>query len=141
MLAIQTGLRASELIGLTRRDVHLGTGAYVSCQGKGRKDRITPLTASTITTLRTWLAERRAEPGDPLFPTNRGGPMSRDALEQRLTRHTTTAQQSCPSLTGKKITPHVLGHTAAMRLLHAGVDITVIALWLRSPTTHQDPLT
>ncbi len=130
LLAIQTGLRASELIGLTRRDVHLGTGAYLSCHGKNRKDRITPLTTSTVATLRTWLTEHQAEPGDPLFPTNRGGPMSRDALEQRLTRHSIAAQQSCPSLAGKKITPHVLRHTAAMRLLHAGVDITVIALWL-----------
>jgi len=130
LLAIQTGLRASELIGLTYRDVHLGTGAYLSCHGKGRKDRITPLTAPTITTLRTWLAKRQGQPGDPLFPTNRGQPMSRDALEQRLTHHTITAQRSCTSLTSKKITPHVLRHTAAMRLLHAGVDITVIALWL-----------
>jgi site-specific recombinase XerD len=129
-LAIQTGLRASELVGLTSRDVHLGTGAYVACHGKGRKDRITPLTASTVTTLQHWLTERQGTPVDPLFPTNRGGPMSRDALEQRLTHHAGTAQQSCPSLTDKKITPHVLRHTAAMRLLHAGVDITVIALWL-----------
>jgi site-specific recombinase XerD len=130
LLAIQTGLRASELAGLTRRDVHLGTGAYVACHGKGRKDRITPLTTHTVATLRTWLTEHQGAPGDPLFPTNRGGQMSHDALSQRLARHTKTAQHTCPSLTGKKITPHVLRHTAAMRLLHAGVDITVIALWL-----------
>jgi integrase/recombinase XerD len=130
LLAVQTGLRASELVGLTCRDVHLGTGPHIACHGKGRKDRITPLTTSTVTALRDWLTERQGAPADPLFPTNRGQPMSRDALERRLARHTNTAQQHCPSLTDKKITPHVLRHTAAMRLLHAGVDITVIALWL-----------
>jgi integrase/recombinase XerD len=135
LLAIQTGLRASELTGLTCGDVHLGTGPYVACHGKGRKDRITPLTSATVATLRTWFQEHQGQPADPLFPTNRGGPMSRDALEQRLARHTSVAQQSCPSLADKKITPHVLRHTAAMRLLHAGVDITVIALWLGHETT------
>ncbi|HEY1003459.1 MAG TPA: tyrosine-type recombinase/integrase, partial [Streptosporangiaceae bacterium] len=139
LLAIQTGLRASELTGLTRRDVHLGAGAYVACHGKGRKDRITPLAPGTVTTLRAWLAERAATPDDPLFTTIRGGPMSRDALQQRLTLHTTAAKQSCPTLTSKNVTPHVLRHTAAMRLLHAGVDITIIALWLghESVTTTQ----
>jgi site-specific recombinase XerD len=130
LLAVQTGLRASELIGLTCADVHLGTGAYVACHGKGRKDRITPLTPATITALRRWLAECQAAPTDPLFPTNRGTPMSRDALERRLTRHTSTAITTCPTLASKTVTPHVLRHTAAMRLLHAGVDTTVIALWL-----------
>ena len=134
LLTIQTGLRASELVGLTRRDVHLGTGAYVACHGKGRKDRITPLTADTVAALRGWLAEHHTAEDDPLFPTNRGGPMSRDALGQRLTRHATTAARVCPSLAGKTVTPHVLRHTAAMRLLHAGVDITVIALWLGHET-------
>jgi integrase/recombinase XerD len=130
LTAIQTGLRASELVALTRRDLHLGAGAYLKCIGKGRKDRITPLTASTVATLRAWLSERRGSREDPLFPTNRGGPMSRDALQQRLTLHAAAAQPTCPTLADKKITPHVLRHTAAMRLLHAGVDITVIALWL-----------
>ena len=130
LLTIQTGLRASELTSLTRADVHLGTGAYVACHGKGRKDRITPLTPGTVATLRAWLAERAGTPQDPLFPTNRGGPLSHDALHQRLTLHTSAAARSCPSLASKNVTPHVLRHTAAMRLLHAGVDITVIALWL-----------
>ena len=129
-LAIQTGLRASELTGLTCRDVHLGAGSYVACHGKGRKDRITPLTPATATNLRAWLAERAGKPEDPLFPTTRGGPMSSDALQQRLAVHAATAGRGCPALAGKKLTPHVLRHTAAMRLLHAGVDITVIALWL-----------
>jgi site-specific recombinase XerD len=130
LLAVQTGLRASELIGLTRHDVHLGTGAYVACHGKGRKDRITPLTTDTATVLKDWLAEHHGPADDPLFPTNRNGPMSRDAFEHRITHHAATAARACPSLADKNVTPHVLRHTAAMRLLHAGVDITVIALWL-----------
>jgi integrase/recombinase XerD len=130
LLALQTGLRASELTTLTRRDVHLGTGAYVACHGKGRKDRITPLAPGTVTTLRAWLAEHGGRPDDPLFTTIRGGPMSRDALQQRLSLYADTARTSCPTLTSKNVTPHVLRHSAAMALLHAGNDITVIALWL-----------
>jgi integrase/recombinase XerD len=130
LLAIQTGLRASELTRLTCSDAHLGTGAYVACHGKGRKDRITPLAPHTVTTLRAWLAERAGAPQDPLFPTNRGGQMSTDALQQRLSTYATKAEQTCPALASKDITPHVLRHTAAMRLLHAGIDITVTALWL-----------
>ena len=139
LLAVQTGLRASELTALTCRDIHLGPGAYVACHGKGRKDRITPLAPGTVTTLRAWLAERSGRPGDPLFPTIRGGPMSRDALQQRLTVYATAAGRTCPALTSKSVTPHVLRHSAAMALLHAGVDITVIALWLghESVTTTQ----
>jgi site-specific recombinase XerD len=139
LLATQTGLRASELTALTRRDVHLGAGAYVACHGKGRKDRITPLAPDTVTTLRAWLAEHSGTPDDPLFTTIRGGPMSRDALQQRLTLYATAAGRTCPTLTSKNITPHVLRHSAAMALLHAGTDITVIALWLghESVTTTQ----
>jgi integrase/recombinase XerD len=129
-LATQTGLRASELTGLTRGDVHLGTGAHVACHGKGRKDRITPLTTVTVTVLRDWMAEHPGPATGPLFPTYRGTPMSSDALQQRLTLHASTAAHQCATLHGKTITPHVLRHTAAMNLLHAGVDITVIALWL-----------
>ncbi|MGH2780802.1 MAG: tyrosine-type recombinase/integrase [Thermoleophilaceae bacterium] len=130
LVAIQTGLRASELTGLTCSDVHLESGAHLSCRGKGRKERITPLTATTVAALRTWLAERAGQPADPLFPTRRGRQLSRDALERRLSKHTRIAVRGCPSLHDKKITPHVLRHTAAMQLLHAGVDTTVIALWL-----------
>ena len=139
LLAIQTGLRASEITSLTCKDVHLGTAAYVACHGKGRKDRITPLTPGTVTTLRAWLAGRAGRPDDPLFDTIRGGPMSHDALQQRLTLHAAAAGQSCPTLTSKNVTPHVLRHSAAMALLRAGVDITVIALWLghESVTTTQ----
>jgi site-specific recombinase XerD len=130
LLAAQTGLRISELTGLTTGDVHLGTGAHVSCTGKGRKQRITPLTARTIAVLRTWLAERAGQPGQPLFPNRTGGRLSRDAVEHRLARHTTTAAARCPSLSTKVVTAHTLRHTAAMRLLQSGTDTSVIALWL-----------
>jgi integrase/recombinase XerD len=129
-LATETGLRASELIGLTCGDVHLGVGAHVSCLGKGRKQRVTPLTKQTVAVLHAWLAERAGGPNEPLFPTRTGRALSRDAIEHRLARHAATAIAACPSLAAKKITPHVLRHTTAMRLLHAGVDTSVIALWL-----------
>jgi len=134
-LAVQTGLRSSELTGLTCADAHLGPGPHVACHGKGRKDRITPLTTATASTLREWLAEHHGTPEQPLFPTNRGTRMSSDALQQRLAHHTATATRECPSLAEKEVTPHVLRHTAAMALLHAGVDITVIALWLGHAST------
>lgn len=129
-LAAQTGLRVSELTGLTLADVHLGTGPHVSCHGKGRKQRITPLDKTTVTVLRAWLAERRGDPAQPLFPNRTGGQLSRDAVEKRLAQHTAAAAGECPSLKAKNVTAHTLRHTAAMRLLHAGVDTTVIALWL-----------
>jgi integrase/recombinase XerD len=130
LLAAQTGLRVSELTGLTIGDVHLGTGSHVSCTGKGRKQRITPLTTGTVAVLRTWLAERRGQPGQPLFPTRTGSRLSRDAVEHRLAKHTAAAAARCPPLHAKTITAHTLRHTAAMRLLHAGTDTSVIALWL-----------
>ena len=130
MLAVQTGLRISELIALRCGDVQLGVGAHVACHGKGRKDRITPLTKSTVDVLRVWLKERRGSSTDPLFPTWVGRQLSRDAIEHRIARHTTAASACCLSLGGKTVTAHVLRHTAAMRLLEAGVDTTVIALWL-----------
>jgi integrase/recombinase XerD len=129
-LAIQAGLRVSELTALTRADAFLGTGAHVTCTGKGRKQRITPLTPATAKVLGGWLGEHPGKPGDPLFPSRSGSPMSRDAVERRLAKHMTTAARTQPSLKGKKVSPHVLRHTAAMRLLAAGVDTTVIALWL-----------
>jgi site-specific recombinase XerD len=130
LLAAQTGLRISELTGLTIGDVHLGTGAHVSCTGKGRKQRITPLTTTTTAVLRAWLTERRGEPSQPLFPTRTGSRLSRDAVERRIAKHTTAAAARCSPLTAKTITAHTLRHTAAMRLLHAGTDTSVIALWL-----------
>ena len=129
-LAVHTGLRVSELTALTIADVHLGTGAHVRCLGKGRKQRITPLSAKVSAVLRAWLAEHPGRPTDLLFATRRGTPLSPDAVQQRLAARATTAASTCPTLAGKKLAPHVLRHTAAMRLLSAGVDTTVIALWL-----------
>jgi integrase len=130
LLGAQTGLRAAELIGLNRQDIHLGTGAHVNCVGKGRKHRITPLIPLTVATIKVWLAERAGHAGDPLFPTRQGRRLSHDALERRLAMHAAIAARSCPSLAQKKVTPHVLRHTAAVRLLHASVDTATIALWL-----------
>lgn len=130
ILLAQTGLRASELTGLRCGDIHLGTGAHATTTGKGRKQRITPLTKETAAVLRVWLAERGGSPAEPLFPTSTGKPLTRKALARRIAKHATHAAQRCQSLTAKTITPHVLRHTAAMRLLHAGIDTTVIALWL-----------
>lgn len=129
-LAIQTGLRVSELTGLNLADIRTGTGAHVHCLGKGRKERATPLLPDTIAIMNAWITERATPGTEPLFAPTTGRRLSRDAVEARL-RHTTAgAAKSCPSLTGKNVTVHTLRHTAAMRLLHAGVDATVIALWL-----------
>jgi len=130
LLAVQTGLRVSELTGLRRNDVALGTGAHVRCFGKGRKLRCTPLRRDVTRILTAWLRECPPEPDEPVFPSTRGGRISEDAVERRVTKHAATARQRCPSLVGKRVTPHSLRHTAAMQLLRSGVDRSVIALWL-----------
>jgi len=130
VVALEAGLRASELTGLRCVDLELGRGAHLSCLGKGRKQRVTPLSGSAVAVLRAWLGERAGATDEPLFPTRTGARMSRDALERRLAKHAARAAEKCPSLEGKRVTPHVLRHTAAMRLLQAGVDTSVIALWL-----------
>jgi site-specific recombinase XerD len=130
LVAVQTGLRASELIGLRCRDVELGTGAHIRCLGKGRKERCTPLRRDTAKALQNWLKERRGDDDRPLFPSLRGDPLSRDALEHLVRKHCLTAARSCPSLIGKRVSPHTLRHSTAMELLHHGVDQSVIALWL-----------
>ena len=129
-LAAQTGLRVSELTGLTIADVHLGTGPHVSCRGKNRRSRCTPLTPPTVTTLASWLGERGGSPDDPLFPTRTGNPLSRDAVAHLLAKYVQKAAPGCPSLDSKTVTPHTLRHSAAMALVHAGIDPTVIALWM-----------
>jgi len=129
-VAVQTGLRVTELTSLRCQDVHLGTGAHLTSSGKGRKHRATPLTKQTVAVLRSWLQERGSQPDEPLFSTSRGRPLSRDAIALLLTKHVMAASHNCPTLSSKTVSPHVLRHTAAMNLLHAGVDSTVIALWL-----------
>ena len=130
LVAIETGLRVSELVGLRCQDVVLGSGAHVRCFGKGRKERVTPLTAPTVAVLRAWLQERHSEPSEPLFPASRGGPLSRDAVERLLAKYCATAAQACPTLLGKKLAPHVLRHSCAVQLRRAGVDQATLALWL-----------
>lgn len=127
---IQTGLRVSETVDLRCQDVTLGNGPNVRCTGKGRKERATPLTPTTVTTLKAWAREHAGTPSDPLFPSRRGGPLSRDAVEHLIAKHARHAAQSCPTLLNKTITPHTLRHTCAMQLLSSGVDSSVIALWL-----------
>jgi len=129
-LTIQTGLRISELISLACGDITLSAGANVHTLGKGRKHRRTPLTSATKKVMEAWIKERAGAPDDPLFPTITGRRLSRDAVERRLAIHLEKAAESCPSLGTKRVTMHALRHTAAMRLLLAGNDITVIALWL-----------
>jgi integrase/recombinase XerD len=128
--AAQTGVRVSELTALRNRDVVLGSGAHVLVHGKGRKERVTPLTHSTVAVLATWMKERRGGPEDALFPTSRGTPLSRDAVADLVAKHAATAERHSPSLSAKRVTPHVLRHSSAMALLYAGVDTSVIALWL-----------
>jgi integrase/recombinase XerD len=130
VVALQTGLRASELIGLRCRDVVLGRGAHIRCDGKGRKERCTPLRRDTVGLLERWLKEQRGSGDDPIFPSIRGDRLSRDALEHLVRKHSQTAAAACPSLASKRVSPHVLRHSTAMELLQHGVDQTVIALWL-----------
>ena len=138
LVAVQTGLRVSELTGLRLQDVHLGTGAHLECRGKGRKQRCTPLAQNTIAVLRVWLREHGGASADPLFPGPRGAALSRDAVRHLVTKYAVAAT-ACPSLAAKHVSPHVLRHTAAMRLLESGVDTALIALWLghESPRTTQ----
>jgi integrase/recombinase XerD len=129
-VAAQTGLRVSELTGLRNHDIELGAGPHVRCTGKGRKDRATPLPKQTVAVLKVWMRERGGDPGDPLFPTRQGTPLSRHAVEDLVAKHTATAARRCPSLHTKHPTPHVLRHSCAMELLRSKVDVSVIALWL-----------
>jgi integrase/recombinase XerD len=129
-LAVQTGLRVAELTALRRTDVELGAGAHVRCLGKGRKLRSTPLTSGTVATLREWLKAHDAPPESPLFPSRHDTALSSDAIEWLVTKYAAAAASRCPSLASRRVTPHVLRHSAAMFLREAGVDISVIALWL-----------
>jgi site-specific recombinase XerC len=129
-LTLQAGLRISELASLTRQDIVLTAGAHVHTIGKGRKERRTPLVPAVKAVLKAWLAAHPGAPGDPLFPGTTGRRLSRDAIERRLALAVTAAIEKCPSLAAKRVTMHTLRHSAAMRLLEAGNDITVIALWL-----------
>lgn len=127
---LQTGMRLSELTQLRWKDVHLGPSARVECMGKGRKERLIPLTRSIVGALRQWLRESNSMQIDWIFPTFDGGQMSADNFQRLLKKYVTLAQQKAPSLKHKRVTPHVLRHTFAMRLFEAGVDLSIIALLL-----------
>ena len=130
LLAIQTGLRVSELTGLKCEDIRAGKGAHVRCFGKGRKQRCIPLAKQTSKVIAAWLRERDGRPTDPLFCSARGEALSRDGVQYILQKYVRLAQEGCPSLKNKRISPHVLRHTTAVNLLQSGVDQSVIALWL-----------
>ena len=129
-LMIQTGVRVSELTGLRICDLHLGRGAHIRVLGKGRKRRSTTLTGETVNVLRAWIKERQGQPEEPLFPTRQGQPLSRYTVGVIVAKHAATATASCPSLQGKRVTPHTLRHANAMLLRANGVDLATIALWL-----------
>ena len=129
-VAVRTGFRLSELTGLRRQDVHLGTGAHLKCLGKGRKRRDTPLDKPTVKLLHAWMHEQDGNPEDPLFPSRRGARLSPDAVQRLVAKHAATAQRKCPSLAAKRITCHTLRHSCAMDLLTNGLDVAVLALWL-----------
>jgi|SRR6516164_1803324 site-specific recombinase XerD len=129
-VAAQTGLRLSEMTGLTRKDVTLSTGAHVRVIGKGRKERCVPLARPTVAVLKAWLREPARGDGQVLFPNARGTRLTPDGVHYVFVRHIRTAGKVCPSLKGKRVTVHVLRHTMALDLLQGGVDRSVIALWL-----------
>ncbi len=141
MLAVlyNSGARVSELAGLRIADLLLDRASALHLHGKGRKERVVPLWKPTAKQLRAWLPRIDRSPDAPVFPNRAGTPLSRSGIEQRLRVAVTTAARRCPSLAARRISPHTLRHTTAMHLLQAGVDITVIALWLGhedTATTH-----
>ncbi len=130
LLAVQTGLRLSELIALRQEDLNLSSGAHVRVIGKGRKERCTPLSKNTRAVLAAWVREPLRHPAQPLFPNARGGRLSAHGVHYLLAKHVAVATDACPSLKDKRVSPHVLRHTTAMDLLQEGVEQSVIALWL-----------
>jgi site-specific recombinase XerD len=130
LVAVQTGLRLSEMTGLKREDLIVGSGAHLRLIGKGRKERCTPLAKHTLAVLKSWLREPQRGGGDVLFPNARGDRLSVHGVQYLLTKHRLAASKHCPSLKDKRVTVHRLRHTMAMDLLQAGVDRSVIALWL-----------
>jgi integrase/recombinase XerD len=135
LVAVQTGLRVSELTGLSCADVAFGPGASVHTHGKGRRERCTPLLPATAKLLNSWVRQRRAQPDEPLFATIAGGSLSTDAVEDLVDKYVAAATRCCPSLQRKRVTPHTLRHTCAMNLLQSGTDIATIALWLGHAST------
>ncbi len=130
LTAVQTGLRLSEMTRLAHEDLVWGIGAHVRVIGKGRKERCIPLAKPTLTVLKTWLQEPQRGNDNVLFPSARGKQFSVHGVQYLLNKHRKIASKLCPSLKYKRVTVHRLRHTMAMDLLQAGVDRSVIALWL-----------
>lgn len=134
-----TGARVSEVTGLRVADVLLERRMAVVLHGKGRKERVVPLWKSTAARLREWFVAIDCRPDAPVFPNRDGRRLSRSGVEKRLQATLAVAAKSCPSLASRAISPHTIRHTTAMHLLQAGVDTTVIAMWLgheETSTTH-----
>ncbi len=130
LLAVQTGLRLSELTALRREDIRLEDGAHVHVLGKGRKERCTPLAKPTRAVLQAWMRHDLVPEAPVVFPSARGERLSADGVQYLVAKHVAAAAKVCRSLADKRVTPHVLRHTTAMELLQAGVDRAVIAMWL-----------
>ena len=136
LLAIQTGLRVSEIANLRLREISLNRpGAHCRVIGKGRKTRSQTLTAETVTILRDWCQERRGDPDNPVFPTRQGEHLTPRGIAWLVDKHAATAAIDCPSLASKRVTPHTLRHTNAMLLRAKEVDLLTIALWLGHEST------
>ena len=129
-LCFAAGLRVSELIGLGLDDLKLQPQASVLIHGKGRKERCLPLWKETASALRAWLAVRGAVFAPELFVNARGEAMTRSGFEYILRKHAQRAATRCPSLSTKRVFPHVLRHTCALTLLQATKDLRKVALWL-----------
>lgn len=133
-----TGARVSEIVSLRQESLAFQQAtATLLIEGKGRKQRIVPLWKSTTRQLRAWMRTLPDAPKSPLFANTSGGALTRSGVEHRLRGAVALASKMCPSLRKKNISPHTFRHTTAMHLLQAGVDLTVIAVWLghESPTT------
>ena len=129
-LCFAAGLRVSELVGVQLADVTLHPQASILIHGKGRRERCLPLWKVTATALRAWLAIRGKRQAPDLFLNARGEPLSRSGFEYILDKHVQTAIKSCPSLSGKRVSPHVLRHTCALTVLQATKDLRKVSLWL-----------
>jgi site-specific recombinase XerD len=140
LMLYNTGMRVSEIIALCRRSLQIEGSPSVRIHGKGRKERQVPLWRNTVKHLKHWMTQIDQGSDVPVFPNREGKPITRSGVESRLRLAVAIAAEKLPALKKKRVSPHTFRHTTAMHLLQAGVDITVIALWLghESPaTTHQ----
>lgn len=130
VIAIQTGMRLAELTALKWKDVHLEQIAYIECCGKGRKNRVIPLSKESIKCLSLWSKETHSTSSDIVFPTIHNHKISADTVQYMLKKYSMAAAKHCHSLVLKKVTPHMLRHTTAMGLVQNNVELASVALWL-----------